>query len=182
MGLGFFKKFFDGMKNIGTKIKVGLFGDGIDDSQPPDPYHPSGKQGFLNSDFVQKVVKPIAAETFNQGVQNWVNKTPIPTTSDGSLTSNFVNSDLVQKTVKPMIGNIVDQGIHQWLKPPEVPQYRPQPTQNYDRRQQTQRTEKYVQPTQNYDQRQPTLSYDQPPSRGRKLRDKREVLTPILRD
>jgi hypothetical protein len=87
-----------------------------------------------------------------------------------------------------MIGNIVDQGVQQWLKPPEIPQT----TQNYDRRQQTQRTEKFVQPTQNYDRRQqtqstqnyvqPTISYDQPPTRGRKLRDKREVLTPILRD
>jgi hypothetical protein len=84
---------FDGAKNIGHKIKVGLFGDGIDDSQPSDPYQPSGKQGFLNSDFVQKVVKRIAAQTFNQGVQNWVNKPPIPTTSDGSLTSNFVSGE-----------------------------------------------------------------------------------------
>jgi hypothetical protein len=44
MGLGFFKKLFDGMKNVGNKIKVGLFGDGIDDSQPPEPYKPTGKQ------------------------------------------------------------------------------------------------------------------------------------------
>jgi hypothetical protein len=121
MGLGFFKKLFEGAKNIGHKIKVGLFGDGIDDS--PQSISTNWTQhGFLNSDSVQKVGKPVAAQTFNQGVQEWVNKTPIPTTSDGSLTSNFVNSELVQKTVKPMIGNIVDQGIQQWLAPPKVQQ------------------------------------------------------------
>jgi hypothetical protein len=43
MGLGFFKKLFEGAKNIGQNIKVGLFGDGIDDSQPSDPYQPLGK-------------------------------------------------------------------------------------------------------------------------------------------
>jgi hypothetical protein len=132
-------------------------------------------------------VKPIAAQTINQGFQEWINKPPIPTTSNGSLTSDFVNSDLVQKTVKPMIGSIVDQGIQQWINPPPPQVQQPRQQQRYQ--EQVQPTKKYDQRTQHQEQLaetkvrvQPTLSYDQSPSRGRKVRDKREVMTPILRD
>jgi hypothetical protein len=156
MGLGGFKKFFDGLKNIGNKIKVGLFGDGIDDDNPG--YSP--RTSIPSSNFGKPVIAP--------GPQY----TQPPKTG-------FINSDFAQNVLKPITGEVLNQGIQHWLNPtpqqPFVPQFKPQ--------QPVYQQPVYQQPTNNpiKPKPNPKIVYNAPPTKnGKKSKNRYDTIVPIL--